>query len=253
MWGVLQKKEIEGLLASFYTAAASYERKQLKLETGSIPADKMSFAKWMDEQKLNQDRKESDEETGFLGGFSLAQASVAAQMQELNGALPDTNGLTGVEFRQRMQHAIYLLLASIGFGALALLVGLPTLVLKPSKFIIFLTLCTLCAVASVIILKKPSVFLSNLIEGGLSEATPLMAVISAMMFTLYTVFSTRKYVYVMFAGGAQVLSIAYYLSSFIPGGSMGLKLLLRSAYTLVCACLTPCKIYARSFASQIMS
>jgi hypothetical protein len=213
----------------------------------------MSFQKWMEEQKRAQDGHTGDEENGLLGGISRAQESMAAQMQELSSSLPDANGLTGQDFRERMQYAIYLILASAGFAALAVLVGLPTLVLKPSKFIICLTLSTLSAVASVVVLKKPSVFLGSLLEGGREAALPLLGVLAGVAFTLYTVLTTRKYVYVVFAGGVQVLSILYYLASFVPGGSSGLRLLLRSAYVVLCTCLTPCKMYARAGMSQMMS
>ena len=214
----------------------------------------MSFATWMDQQKRAQENGGvKEEEMGFLGGLTGVGDSLTAQMQELSGALPDANSVTGVEFRRRMQHSIYLLLSSIGFMALAILVGLPTLVLKPSKFVICVTLSTLSAFSSVVVLQKPSVFLSNLWEGGLDKAKPILALLLSIVLTLYTVTVTRKYVVVVCVGGLQVLAIVYYLSSFIPGGSTGLSVLLRSSYAVLYACLTPCRLYAKSFVTQVFS
>jgi len=207
----------------------------------------------MEQQKRAQEAGPKEEEMGFLGSLTGVGDSMAAQMQELSGALPDSNAITGVEFRRRMQHSVYLLLSSIGFMALAILVGLPTLVLKPSKFVICVTLSTLSAFASVVILQKPSVFLSNLLEGGISKAKPILALLFSVALTLYTVTVTRKYAAVVFVGGLQALAVFYYLASFVPGGSTGLSVLLRSAYVVLYACLTPCRLYVKSFVTQVCS
>ena len=75
------------------------------------------FDKWLQEQKRLQEGNPPEEGEGLLGSFSNLQDSMTMQMQELSGILPDANGLTGVDFRRRMLHAIYFLLASIGFAA----------------------------------------------------------------------------------------------------------------------------------------
>lgn len=216
------------------------------------------FDKWLQDQKRTQEGgARAAEEDGLLGfagsSFSNLQDSMAAQMQELSGALPGADGLTGAEFRRRMMHAIYLLLASIGFAALAVLVGLPTIVLKPSKFAICLSLSALSAVASVAVLQRPSVFLTNLLEGGMGKAAPMLTLLASIGFTLYSAVVVHKYTVVVFAGGLEALAILYYLTSFVPGGTTGLSVLLKSAYAIVWTFLTPCRLYCKSFVSQLFS
>ena len=214
----------------------------------------MSFAKWMDEQKRVADGSGKEESEGLLGlSLGNLQDSMTLQMQELTGQLPDANGLTGAEFRRRMLHSIYLILGSIGFGVLAIFVGLPTIVLKPSKFVICISLSALCAMSSAIVLQKPSVFFSGLLEGGLEKATPVLLLFSSILFTLYSAIVVHKYMVVVFAGGIEVLAMFYYLSSFIPGGTTGLYVLLKSGWTLMYAFLTPCRLYLKSCISQLFS
>jgi hypothetical protein len=211
------------------------------------------FDKWVQDQKRLQEGNPPEEGEGLLGSFSNLQDSMTMQMQELSGILPDANGLTGVDFRRRMLHAIYFLLASIGFAALAVLVGLPTIVLKPSKFAICMSLSALSAIASVATLQKPSAFFSSIIEGGMEKALPMLALLSSIGFTLYSTIVVHKYTVVVLAGGLEVLAILYYLSSFVPGGTSGLSLLLKSAYAVLYTTLTPCRLYLKSSISQIFS
>ena len=82
---------------------------------------KQDFSKWL------KDREGGDEvETvSFLGQIGAIQFSVSNQMQELSGALPDANSLTGAQFRERVSKAVYLLIASVGCALLAVFVAGP--------------------------------------------------------------------------------------------------------------------------------
>ena len=57
-----------------------------------------------------------------------------------------------------MSYSIYLIMASVCCALLALFVGLPTIVLRPAKFVVFMSLSTLCAIGSVIAMQKPQEF-----------------------------------------------------------------------------------------------
>ena len=155
-----------------------------------------SFASWM-EQQQSDDSKEDGSQFDFtmfsvMGQFqsrlSSIQDNVTNQFQELSGSLPEAGPLSAA-FRARVTNAVYLLLISAAFGILAVIVGLPTLVIRPSKFVICITLCTGFGAASVIVLQKPSVFLSNVIKGGLAEMAPvlllLFSVISILHVTIF--------------------------------------------------------------------
>ncbi|RYG67675.1 hypothetical protein EON64_06930 [archaeon] len=110
----------------------------------------------------------NEESGGYFSQMVAIRDSFATQLQDLTEALPEAGPLSAA-YRERLLNSLYLLFAAVAFGALAIFVGLPTLVLRPSKFVICLSLSTLLAASSVVIMQKPSVFLSTLMTGGISQ------------------------------------------------------------------------------------
>jgi hypothetical protein len=187
-----------------------------------------------------------DDDSGSLLGnfavwtqFSAIQDSFVGQMQELSGSLPDAGPLSSA-YRARLMNAIYLLVAAVGFAVLAVVVGLPTLVVRPSKFVLCLTLATLSATGSVIVMQKPTVFLQELLTGGVSKKLPVALLMLSALFTLYVTVFIHKYVMILAAGGMQCLCLLFYLASFIPGGMKGLTVILRMAYAVLSTAMKPC-------------
>jgi hypothetical protein len=198
------------------------------------------FSAWVSQQK-NAELVGDVEEGGtmsLLGPLNAMQENLMNQMSVVTGSLPDPTA-----FRKRVKYVIYLLGTSIIFALLAVFIGLPTLVLRPAKFVICMTLCTLSAAGSVIVLQAPSVFCSNLLKGGLLNALPVILLLFSMIFTIYATIFVHKYIIVIFAGAGQLLCLAFYLASFIPGGSTGLIVLLRMGYVILSTAMMPC-IYA---------
>jgi len=62
---------------------------------------------------------------------------------------------------------------------------------------------------------------------------PLLAVLASMLITLYVTLFVRRYMAVLAVGGLQLLAVFYYLASFIPGGTAGLQILLRTSLIVV--------------------
>ena len=209
---------------------------------------KQDFSKWLKE------REGGNEETvSFLGQIGAIQFNVSSQMQELSGSLPDANSLTGVQFRERVSKAVYLLIASVSCALLAVFVGLPTIVLRPAKFVVFMSLTTLFAICSVVVLQTPSAFFKDVFNGGVEKSMPFGVLLTSQLLTLYIAIIVHKYVYTIIFGGLQVLSILYYLASFIPGGAKGLEILLRSGYAMVDTACLPCKAFVRRQISSAFS
>jgi hypothetical protein len=200
-----------------------------------------SFSKWMEAQDKS-DVKNVNQDKGILSNIysqlTLAQDNLVSQFQDLSNILPEAGPLSAA-YRTRVLQAIYLILGSIMFGAFAILIGLPTIVLKPSKFVMCLTISSLLASSSVIVRQKPSVFFSDLLKGGIINASPFISLVMSMMATLYVTIFMRKYIYVLAMGGLQVLFMLYYVASFVPGGIRGLQLLLKAAYVVLSAILSP--------------
>jgi len=217
------------------------------------------FKDWVEEQRRLEEGGGDDVEAQSSPFLVIGQSmssigdSFSSQLQELQGMLPSEAGPLSAAFRQRMIYSVYLLIASAGFGTCALLIGLPTLLLRPAKFVVLMTLSTLSAAASVVVMQKPSVFFSNLFKSGLDKAVPVILVFASMLFTLYVAIVVHKYVVVLGAAALQILSMLYYLSSFVPGGSSGLALLLRTAYQVIYTLLLPVRMCCKQALRKIMS
>jgi hypothetical protein len=187
----------------------------------------------------NNTTNDSNNDSSVWSQLTSIQDSFVGQMQELSGMLPDAGPLSSA-FRARLINAVYLLGGSVGFGILAIFIGLPTLLVRPSKFVICISLSTLLAAASVIVLQKPSVFISNLLSGGFTQSAPVALLIISMLFTLYITIFVHRYAMVLAAGSAQLLCLLFYLASFIPGGMTGLQMVLRMAWAVFMTTMKPC-------------
>lgn len=217
-----------------------------------------NFGSWVDKKNAEKDIEngkvvpEVAENVSLLGQLSFIQDGFYDQMTELSGGMPDT-----AEFRARLTNAMYLLLASIVFFLLAIFVGIPTIILKPSKFVLCMTLASLLCVASVAVLQKPDVFLSNLHDAGASRMSAVGGLVLSSLTTMYLTVFVKRYVVVLTAAGVQIFFILYFLASFIPGGTTGLRVLLKTIYVFVKTALRPltfvCSRAISSFVSSLFS
>ena len=199
-------------------------------------SDTNDFSRWMEQrQSDNLEGGLTEDETSLLGNLGAIQDGIYNQFTALGNSMPFDSG-----FRQRLTYAIYLLIAAFLFLVIAICVGLPLLLLKPSKFIICMSLSTLLGAASVVEMQKPTVFLKNKEKNGLMKSLPLVMLIVSMLSTIYVSVFIHKYVYVVIFGSIQMYAMFYYLSSYIPGGTQGLNILLKSSYYMISTALTPC-------------
>eukprot|EP01031_Cornospumella_fuschlensis_P026713 gene26713-32281_t len=178
------------------------------------------------------------EEIGYFSNMLAIRDSFASQLQDMTDSLPEAGPLSAA-YRERLLNSIYLLLAASIFGALAVFVGLPTLILRPSKFVICISLSTLLAASSVIVMQKPSAFISSLTTGGISKSMPVIVLLVSQLATVYVTVFVHKYFFVLTAAAVQILCLLYYLASFIPGGVQGLHVLLRMMWALGSAAVKP--------------
>mmetsp|Transcript_2578 Transcript_2578/g.4691 ORF Transcript_2578/g.4691 Transcript_2578/m.4691 type:complete len:226 (+) Transcript_2578:36-713(+) len=215
-----------------------------------------NFGDWVDKKSAEKDIESGkvveEESVGLLGQLSYVQDGFYNQMTELSGGMPDT-----AEFRARLANAMYLLLGAIVFFLLAIFIGLPTIILKPSKFVLCMTLASLLSVASVAVLQKPDVFLANLYSAGSERMMSVGGLVLSCLCTIYLTVFVKRYVVVLTAAGVQIFFILLFLSSFIPGGTTGLKVLLKTIYVFVKTALKPlifvCSKAINSFVSSLFS
>ena len=97
-------------------------------------------------------------------------------------------------FRARVTNEVYLSLISAAFGILAVIVGLPTLVIRSSKFVICITLCKIRCIFSS----------SNVIKGGLAEKIPVLLLLFSVVTILHVTIFYPRYLFVLVAGCFQV-------------------------------------------------
>ena len=213
-----------------------------------------SFSDWLEQQKAaqNEENNPAEENVSMLSQLSSIQDNFTNQLQELSGSLPEAGPLSA-SFRGRITNAIYLFLASGLFAVLAVVIGLPTILIRPTKFVLCMTLSTLLAASSVVVMQKPAVFLSNLLNGGVMNALPVVLLLASMLFTLYVTIFVHRYLSILFAGGVQLLCMLYYLASFIPGGTQGVIILVRTASVVLVTATKPIWYIVKNATISILS
>ena len=95
--------------------------------------------------------------------------------------------------------------------------------------------------------------MKDITNGGIEKSLPFGALVGSQLLTLYVAIFVHKYFYTIMVGALQVLSILYYLASFIPGGTKGLEILLKSGYAMVDTACLPCKAFVRRQISTAFS
>ena len=218
-----------------------------------------SFSAWLESQKNAdiEDDSRGDETISLFSQFGAIQDGFANQLSELSGSLAD-GGPLNAAFRDRFKQSIYLLLISALFAALAVFIGLPTILLRPAKFVVCLTLSTVFAAASVIVMQTPKAYFTSILQDeSPKKKLSLIALFASIFFTLYCALFIHKYLYIVFSGCIQGLCLLYYLAIFIPGGSKGLNVLLWTGYQLLSTAMQPClfvtRRFIRSFVRQFLS
>lgn len=213
-----------------------------------------AFSDWLERQKAaeNAEQNAPATETSMFAQFSSIQEGFTNQLQELSGSLPEAGPLSA-SFRGRITNAIYLFMASGAFAILAIIIGLPTILIRPIKFVMCMTLSTILAAASVIVMQKPSVFFANLMNGGIVQALPVILLAASMLFTLYVTIFVHRYLSIIAAGAIQLFCMLYYLASFIPGGTQGVIVLVRAASAVVVTAARPCFHVTKSACIALLS
>ena len=226
-------------------------------------SSKSKFSSWVEEKQRLTDGADGEEEEddeaqqlSYFGRIFSIQEELATQMEGLSGSLPD-GGPMSAAFRERMKNAVYLLLAAAFFATMAVLVGIPTILLKPSKFVFCVALSTICTIAAIAVMQKPQVFFKSIFRNGLTNALPILCLLTSLIGTIFIVIFRRSYLLTMFALGFQTLSMLWFLASFVPGGNKGLQVILKMGFLLVKTTLTPmifiCRKTVESVISRLMS
>jgi len=235
-----------------------------------------NFGAWFDNLKKEEAAKENGEDIeegeGLLGGLGIGKlklpAGAPSWMQQglenvqnnvknpkdtFNGFIANVRGdqqnkteadqvIMGMGYRRRFQLFVCALLLSILFFGLAFMVGLPTLVLRPHKFAVSFTLGSLSFMGAFAMLKGPSAHLKSMIT---RERLPFSILyVGSMLMTLYACIGMRSYIFAVLFSALQITALTWYMVTFIPGGSAGMKhffsAIVRTAKYTIYPCLKGC-------------
>jgi hypothetical protein len=208
-----------------------------------------SFGKWYSETKAgDSDDNDNPEDHGMIlplfhtDRFTLP--SGASAWRNLKSALENQmpQQVLGMNYQQRFQVFCALIIASALFFALAFFVGMPMITVRPQKFALSFTCGSLTFMGSFVVLRGPVAHFSGLIS---MERLPFTSLyFASMLGTLYSTFTFRGakgYIIVLAFSVLQILSLLWYLVTFLPGGSQGLQFLALAIGKMLRPMLTMCK------------
>jgi hypothetical protein len=143
-------------------------------------------------------------------------ASLSSMRSTLESQLPSK--IMGMNYQQRLQVFVVALLVSALFFALAFIVGLPLITVRPQKFALSFTMGSITFMSSFAILKGPYEHFKTLLSGDRLHFTAVY--IGSMILTIYLTFTAggmEGYVLVLGASGMQLVALVWYLVTFLPG------------------------------------
>mmetsp|Transcript_9693 Transcript_9693/g.13459 ORF Transcript_9693/g.13459 Transcript_9693/m.13459 type:complete len:243 (-) Transcript_9693:629-1357(-) len=154
-----------------------------------------------------------------------------------------------LEASRRFRWFVFWLLVAFFFFFLAVFVGLPVLVLRPQKFALCFTLGSIFFMTSFAALRGTKAHLQMLFETRRIPFT--FAYFFTMALTLYASVVQRSFIFTVLWSLTQFTTLLYYLGSFIPGGSKGVRFFLAAlsrtfrltVKPLVATCVRCCMRY----------
>ncbi|GJP49417.1 hypothetical protein CLOM_g8625 [Closterium sp. NIES-68] len=148
-------------------------------------------------------------------------SSVSKNVQELPGSIQKQ--ASALPSRKALMYFMLVLATGVLFLFLAFSMFLPVIVLSPQKFAVCFTIGCLLVVGSFFVLKGPMVQLKNMTS---TERLPFSLFLTgSMVSTIYCSMVLHSYLLSVISSGAQVLALVYYVVSFFPGGTTGLRFL----------------------------
>mmetsp|Transcript_10588 Transcript_10588/g.30161 ORF Transcript_10588/g.30161 Transcript_10588/m.30161 type:complete len:244 (-) Transcript_10588:85-816(-) len=168
----------------------------------------------------------------FSSGFSYAATSVqdgasTVQTNMSSFTMPTTQQFT--YFAAFMAGGIFFLILSFT-------IALPVIVIAPAKFAFSFTMGCGLIMSAFAALKGWKAQVSHMMQ---KERLPFsIGYISSMLGTLYAAMVMHSYLLSIICSAAQVVALLYYVMSYFPGGTAGVKLLLNMMYRTAASCFT---------------
>eukprot|EP00271_Cylindrocystis_brebissonii_P009101 TRINITY_DN23750_c0_g1_i1.p1 TRINITY_DN23750_c0_g1~~TRINITY_DN23750_c0_g1_i1.p1 ORF type:complete len:235 (+),score=33.05 TRINITY_DN23750_c0_g1_i1:609-1313(+) len=158
---------------------------------------------------------------GASDTFSGAWTSVSKTAQDLPGSIHKT--ATSLPSRRAVMYFGATLATGGFFIMLAFTMFLPVMVIAPQKFAVCFTLGCLMVMGAFFVLKGPLVQLKHMTS---VERLPFTAFfVGSMAATIYSSMVMKSYLLSVACSGIQVMALLYYMVSYFPGGTAGMRFL----------------------------
>ncbi|KAK3250682.1 hypothetical protein CYMTET_39949 [Cymbomonas tetramitiformis] len=161
--------------------------------------------------------------TGVSTGAVAVQSGALAGVNTIKSGVQDgVNSLQTLSTKRLMYFGLLVFMGGF-FMVLAIFVGLPVVILAPAKFAICFTMSSLCNMGAVTAIRGPQQQLNHLVA---PERLPFSACyLTSMLGTLWAAMIYHSYMLSIIFSAVQVCALAYYMATFFPGGTSGLKMI----------------------------
>ena len=191
----------------------------------------MSFSSRMQQMQIDRDHptKTDSKSTGnlfgsswqfYFGGSSSPatnSSSAAAKHSDTTQAEQDA----ALSYGDRFKGFSILLVSSAVFFMIAF-AFLPTAILFPGKFALAFTVGSLMFMGSFAFLRGPTIFIKGMFS---KDQLPFaLSYVCSLAMTIYSCIVAKSYILVLGSAIFQVASLMWYASSFLPGGTYGMKI-----------------------------
>lgn len=198
---------------------------------------------------------------GGMGSLDVSNLSLSSMRSSLESQLPQK--IMGMNYQQRFRVFCGCLLLSAVFFSLGFFVGVPMIAVRPQKFALSFTCGSICFMGSFAVLRGPSEHLRSMLSRDRFAFTAVyLGSMFATLYLTFTVGGAQGYLLVLGASAMQLLSLLWYLVTFLPGGAAGARMLTQAMWTMLkpvavgcakmqAACISRCVgWYASRFASS---
>mmetsp|Transcript_21285 Transcript_21285/g.48023 ORF Transcript_21285/g.48023 Transcript_21285/m.48023 type:complete len:238 (-) Transcript_21285:756-1469(-) len=213
-------------------------------DEGDKQDDEASLWSLFGGEKKTDGAVDPESQVSLLGGVSSWFDQVKAQASETTGiGQPQEQSLFGLSYQTRFKGFVASVLLSGFFFFMAFFIGLPVIVVRPSKFALCFTTGSLMYMSSFALLKGPGAHLASMV--ALDKLPFSICYVGSMFLTLYASLVARSYILVVVTSSLQLSTLAYYMLSFIPGGTAGARvfvaMVVRTSRIILAATITVCR------------
>jgi len=193
-----------------------------------------------DDGDISGDSVDLESQTSLLDSANGFFSQLKSSVSETTGVGQQETSMFGLSYQTRFKGFVATVMISVFFFFMAFSVGMPVMVVRPSKFAFCFTLGSMLLMSSFALLKGPGAHLRSMIT--MAQLPFTICYLGSMGFTLYSALVARSYILVVISSSLQIATLGYYLLSYLPAGSAAGKLFLsmfvRTAKLMFSATLT---------------